>query len=139
MCSQFVRSVFAGYSKCVRHPKTICTSPVSNSGLITLAHVVSLIVNQFCHAFADGLTRDPVGAGIFASLTRDTSGSRLPANTSSRVPSMGLQAQLHPLLLLRARVFKFTLYLIGHFRTLCFTERGSVRNDNCCHISRVFL
>ena len=41
----------------------------------------SLIVNQSCHAFDGGKPRDPVGAGIFASLTRDTSGSRLPANT----------------------------------------------------------
>ena len=36
------------------------------------------------------------------------------------------------------RSFKVILYLIGHFTTLCFTERGSVSNDNWCHMSRVF-
>ena len=77
-------------------PQTF-TSSVSNSGLITLAHVLCLIVNQSCHAFAGDKLRGPVGAGIFASLTRDTSGSRLPANTllkSSVEGSSGLQPPL---------------------------------------------
>ena len=38
-------------------------------------------MNQSCHAFAGGNPRDPVGAGIFASFTRDMSFSRFPANT----------------------------------------------------------
>ena len=96
VCSQDVRSVFAGCSKCVRHPKTISMSSVSNSGLITLAHVVSLIVNQSCHFFADGLPRDPVGVDILASLTRDTSGSRLPANTFLRISVDGSSGSAAP-------------------------------------------
>ena len=36
-------------------------------------------MNQSCHAVA-GKPRDPVGAGTFASWTRDISGSRFPAN-----------------------------------------------------------
>ena len=61
-------------------PRTFFTSSVSNSGLITFAHVLNRIVNQSCHALASGKRRDPVGAGILASLTRETSGSRAPAN-----------------------------------------------------------
>ena len=34
-----------------------------------------------CHGFAGGNPRDPVGADIFARLTRDLSGSRFPGNT----------------------------------------------------------
>ena len=56
-------------------------SSASNSLLSTLAHVLFLIVNQSCHAFAGGKSRDPFGAAIFASLTRDPPGSRLPANS----------------------------------------------------------
>ena len=48
-------------------PKTFFTSSVSNSGVITLAHVLRLIVNQSCHAFAGGQPRDPVGAGTLDS------------------------------------------------------------------------
>ena len=33
---------------------------------------------------------------------------------------------------------KLTRYLIGHFTTLYLTVRGSVRNDNRCHVSREF-
>ena len=43
----------------------------SNSGLIKFAHVLNLIVNQSCHALAGGKLRDPAGAVILASLTRE--------------------------------------------------------------------
>ena len=52
-----------------------------------LAHVLSLIVNQSCHAFAGADPRDPFGDGIFASLTRDMSGSRFPADTFFKISS----------------------------------------------------
>ena len=51
------RDRFAGW------PKTFFTSSVSNSGLITLAHVLNPIVNQSCHELWTGvhIPRDPVG------------------------------------------------------------------------------
>ena len=45
-----------------------------------VARVLRLIVNSLVMSLLVA-NRDPVGDGIFASLTRDTSGSRLPANT----------------------------------------------------------
>ena len=67
-------------------PRTFLTSSVSNSGLITFVHVLNWIANQCCHALAGGKPRDPVGAGILARLTRETSGSRAPANILSGAP-----------------------------------------------------
>ena len=42
-------------------PKTFLTSSVPNSRLSALAHVLSLTMNQSCHAFAVGKPRAPVG------------------------------------------------------------------------------
>ena len=66
--------------------RTFFTSSVSNSGLITFAHVLNRIVNQSCHASAGGKPRDP-GTGIFASLTRETSGSRRILRFSCVIPA----------------------------------------------------
>ena len=55
-------------------PEPFFTSSASNSGLITFAPVLSLIVNQSCHAFTGGKLRDPVGVGIFAERRHRTHG-----------------------------------------------------------------
>ena len=87
-------------------PRTLFTSSVSNSGLITFAHVLNPIVNQSCHAVAGSKPRDPVGAGIFASLTREN----IQLATSSQHPSQELCRRVlrfscvPPLLLLQAAV-----------------------------------
>ena len=63
-------------------PRTFFTSSVSNSGLITVVQVISVIVNQSCHAFAGGKPRDPVGSWHLREL--DSRYVRL--TTSSRHP-----------------------------------------------------